>query len=284
MKRVNRFGLFVLVSSLSLGGLSTYGGAQRADANLPDNPVPSGSPADPGPEREPYNPRVEREATWRTLPGNFLHDQKDIWLFPTQLARGKHWVPVLAVSGVTAGLIFADPHVMPYFRKHAGSSLDDVNDTFDAYITTGEVIAVPASLLAAGYIRHDQRTISSALLCAQAYADSAIVNLAMKAVTRRERPTDIPIDGNYHDTFFNASKSPWHGSSFPSGHTTGVFSVATVVAERYKRHRWVPWVSYAFAGVISASRITTAAHWPSDVFLGAALGYSVAKYQVMRPQ
>jgi len=138
--------------------------------------------------------------------------------------------------------------------------------------------------MVAGYIRHDPRTVSSALLCAQAYGDSAIVNLAIKAVTRRERPIDIPVGGNYHDTFFNGGKSPFHGSSFPSGHTTGVFSVATVVAERYKRHKWVPWLAYSFAGVISFSRITTAAHWPSDVFLGGALGYSIAKYQVLRPQ
>jgi membrane-associated phospholipid phosphatase len=43
-------------------------------------------------------------------------------------------------------------------------------------------------------------------------------------------------------------------------------------------------VSYGFATVISLSRITTIAHWPSDVFLGAAIGYSVSKYEVLRPQ
>ena len=50
------------------------------------------------------------------------------------------------------GLIVADPHVMPYFRSHAGR-LDDLNDTFDAPITTAEVIALPASLMVAGYVR-----------------------------------------------------------------------------------------------------------------------------------
>lgn len=147
-----------------------------------------------------------------------------MWLFPKQLARGHHWVPILAVSGVTAGLIFADPHVAPYFRKHA-TNLDDLNDVFDAYITSSEVISVPALLLASGYIRHDPRTVSSAFLCAEAYGDSTIANLAMKAITRRERPVDVPVNGNCRDTFFNGGKSPFHGSSFPSGHTTAVFSV-----------------------------------------------------------
>jgi membrane-associated phospholipid phosphatase len=305
MKILCRFGLFVVACCAGAGVLSNPCRAQVADASLPDSPsfaapiepsaqpaypVPGAELADPAPaadptpgaDRRPFNPSVERETTWRTLPRNFLQDQKDIWTFPVHLARGRHWIPTLAVAGVTTGLIYADPHVMPYFRKHA-ENLDDLNDTFDAYITTAEVVAVPVGLMVAGYARHDQRSVSSALLCAQAYGDSTIVNLAIKAVTRRQRPVDVPIDGNYHDTFFNGGKSPFHGSSFPSGHTTAVFSVATVVANRYARHRWVPYVSYAFATVISLSRITTAAHWPSDVFLGAAIGYSTAKYVVLRP-
>jgi membrane-associated PAP2 superfamily phosphatase len=225
----------------------------------------------------------ERITSWKQLPGDFFHDQKDIWLFPVQLAKGKHWLPTLAVVGGTAGLIFADPHVMPYFRDHA-RNLDDLNDTFDAPITTAEVIAVPASLLFAGYMRHDQYQISTALLAGEAYADSAVVDLAVKAVTRRKRPSDVLPGQPFTDTFFNGGKSPFKGSSFPSGHAAGVFSVATVIATRYKNHRWVPWVSYGFATVISFSRITTSAHFPSDVFLGAALGYGITRYEVLRPR
>jgi hypothetical protein len=91
--------------------------------------------------------------TWRSLPKDFLHDQKAIWLlFPARLAKGHDWFPTLAIAGGTAGLIVADPHVMPYFRSHS-RNLDDVNDTFDAPITTAEVIVLPASLLVAGFMR-----------------------------------------------------------------------------------------------------------------------------------
>lgn len=226
----------------------------------------------------------EREVTWRSLPRDFLHDQKNIWfVFPSQLARGHYWIPTLAVAGGTAALIYADPHAMPYFQKHA-TNLDDFNDVFDAYIATGEVIAIPAVLMTAGYMRHDNYEVSTALLAADAYADSAIVNLAVKAITRRERPTDIAPGAPFTGTFFNGGTSPFKGSSFPSGHATGAFSVATVVATRYRNHRWVPWAMYSFATVISLSRITTSAHFPSDVFLGAALGYTVTRYQVLRPQ
>ena len=267
---------FLLASICCVGLLCSTNPARAQDnnLNLPDSPSASAA------AKHGTDSTAQRETTWRSLPGDFLHDQKGIWLFPVQLAKGKHWIPTLAVTGVTAGLIVGDPHFMPYFRSHA-RNLDDVNDVFDPLITTGEVIAVPASLLAAGYIRHDQYQISTALQAGEAYADSAVVDLAIKAVTRRERPSDVPPGRSFNDTFFNGGKSPFKGSSFPSGHAAGVFSVATVVATRYHNHKWVPWLAYGFATAISFSRVTTEAHFPSDVFLGAALGYTITRYQVL---
>ncbi|HET9182891.1 MAG TPA: phosphatase PAP2 family protein [Candidatus Angelobacter sp.] len=225
----------------------------------------------------------DKVITWRSLPGNFLHDQKEIWLFPRQLVQGRHWLPTLSIAAGTAALITADSHAMPYFQTHA-RNLDDLNDTFDSTITTAEVAAVPVTFLVAGYIRHDQHEIGTAILAGEAYANSAIVDLAMKAVTRRKRPSDVPQGGKFDDTFFSGGKSPFKGSSFPSGHAAGVFSVATVVATRYRRHRWAPILAYGFAAVISFSRVTTSSHFPSDVFLGAALGYTITRYQVLRPR
>ena len=228
---------------------------------------------------------LQREATWRSMPGDFLHDQKDLWTFPFRLAHGKYLLPTAIVVGGTVGLIYADPHVAPYFRNHA-KQWDSFTDVFDPMITTGEVIALPVSLLTAGYLRHDTREVNTAILATEAYGDSVVINLAMKAVTRRERPSDIPLGGNYDDTFFNGGKSPFKGSSFPSGHSTAVWSVATVVAERY-RHRgkpWIPVLCYTMATAISFSRIADSAHFPSDVWLGSALGYSIAKYQTLRPR
>ena len=139
---------------------------------------------------------------------------------------------------------------MPYFRTHA-RNLDDINDVFDAPITTAEVLVLPLSMLVTGYARHDSYQVGTALLAGEAYADSAVVDLAMKAITRRKRPSDVPAGAPFNDTFFSGGKSPFKGSSFPSGHAAGVFSVATVVASRYHNHRWVPWVTYGFATAVS---------------------------------
>jgi len=276
MKRIRKLWIIIVFLSASICSHDSAS-AQENFASLPDSPSHVERPTA---KREGY--AYDRDVSWRSLPKDFLHDQKGIWLFPTQLAKGRHWIPTLVVVGGTAGLIYADPHVMPYFRDHA-ENLDDLNDTFDPLITTAEVVALPAALLTAGYIRHDSYQVDTAILCAEAYADSAVVNLVVKAITRRERPSDVPV-GSLDDTFFNAGKSPFKGSSFPSGHAAGAFSVATVVSGRYAHHRWVPWLAYGMATAISLSRITSNAHFPSDVFLGASLGYSITRFQVLRPR
>lgn len=248
------------------------------NSNLPD------APSQTGPAVRKADEPYERVTSWHRLPKDFLHDQKNIWfVFPSQLAHGHHWIPTLAVTGITAGLIVADSHAMPYFGNHQ-RNLDDINDVFNSYLTTGEVIAVPASLLVAGYMRHDDYQVDTAMLAGEAYADSAVVDLVIKAISRRERPSAIPAGGPYTNTFFAGGQSPFKGSSFPSGHAAGVFSVATVVASRYKHHVWVPILAYGFATAISFSRITTISHFPSDVFLGAAIGYSVTRYTVLVPR
>lgn len=275
--------------------------------SLPDAPVPvgrfdGGAPAVLSVRLSPLTPSTDtgrsekpvvdtttgvpqREATWRSLPGDFLYDQKKLWTFPLRLMKGHALLPTAIVVGGTVGLIFADPHDAPYFRNHQ-ANWDDANDAFDPMITTSEVIALPAGLMAAGYIRHDDREVNTALLAAEAYGDSVVINLAMKAVTRRQRPSDVALTGDWDNTFFNGGKSPLKGSSFPSGHSTAVWSVATIVAERYKgRHKpWIPVLSYTLATAISCSRITESAHFPSDVWLGSALGYTIAKYQTLRPR
>ena len=270
--------LLVVVVFASICSRPNLAYAQSGQTDLPDDPSHASRYSADGKDSP-----SEREVTLRSLPKDFLHDQKDIWLFPTQLAKGRHWLPTLVVVGGTAGLIVADSHAMPYFQAHE-KNLDDLNDVFDSPITAAEVVALPASLLISGYARRDSYQTSTALLAGEAYADSAIVDLAIKAITRRERPSDIPPGGSFNDTFFNGSKSPFKGSSFPSGHAAGVFSVATVVATRYHHHRWVPWAVYGFATAVSFSRVTTSAHFPSDVFLGAALGYTITRYEVLRPR
>jgi len=272
-----------MIGATFVGAVSLYQPSQafgQKGGGLP----PSTSPASTRPPRDDASSPAARDVSWASLPKDFLHDQKLIWFtFPNQLAHGHHWLPTLTISGATAGLIVADPHVMPYFQTHS-QNLDALNDTFGTYITTAEVIAVPTALMVAGYAREDRYQVGTAILAGEAYGDAAIVDLAVKAISRRQRPSDVPPGGDFHGTFFNGGKSPFKGSSFPSGHAAGAFSVATVVASRYHNHRWVPWLAYGFATAVSFSRVTTSSHFPSDVFLGATLGFAVTRYAVLKPR
>lgn len=222
-----------------------------------------------------------RDVSWKKLPFNILHDQKDIWLFPTQLARGRHWIPTLAVVGITAGLIAADPHDMRYFRDT--TDFRDYSRHFNGRNTGIVEAAVPGALYLGGLLFHAPYASKTALLAGEAYVDSAIPHAAIKLVSRRLRPINVAPKHELDNTFFQSHVSVFgKGSSFPSGHAAGAFSIATVIARRYRDHRWVPWVAYGAAFVVSFSRVPTLAHFPSDVFLGAALGYTTARYAVLR--
>jgi membrane-associated phospholipid phosphatase len=255
---------FALVCSIAVSG-SLHGQA----------PAPAAPPAQNAPA-----PAPGRDVSWLQLPTNVLHDQKSIWLFPVKAAHSGRLLPAFAVLGVTAGLIATDPQDAPSFRT--ADDFRGFNRVFSGKATGMAITFVPISMYAVGLLRKDSYQQKTSLLAGEALADSLILSTVMKVSTRRLRPSDIPPQGDFADTFFRRQTSP-SSTSFPSGHTIAAFSLATVIARRYGNHRWVPWVAYGAAGVIAFSRISLQAHFPSDVFLGAALGYSISRFAVLGP-
>jgi membrane-associated phospholipid phosphatase len=121
------------------------------------------------------------------------------------------------------------------------------------------------------------------LLAGEAVANDAVLMIVMKAITRRARPSEFPPNGAYNDTFFATHNSVLgKGSSFPSGHAMMAFSVADVFAQRYRHHKWVPYFAYTLATAISFSRVSNGSHFPSDVFFGAAAGFAISRFDVLR--
>jgi membrane-associated phospholipid phosphatase len=64
------------------------------------------------------------------------------------------------------------------------------------------------------------------------------------------------------------------GESFPSGHSTQAFAIASVVASHYDSI-WVKAGAYALAGLVGWSRMEEKAHYASDVVAGALIGIVV---------
>lgn len=82
-----------------------------------------------------------------------------------------------------------------------------------------------------------------------------IVNIILKPLIARPRPTDLLSD-----------------FSFPSGHATIAFAMATVLSKI--EPKWRRWL-YGLAGAISLTRIYLGVHYPLDVFAGALLGWGI---------
>ena len=222
-----------------------------------------------------------RPVSWKLLGPNILHDQETTWLFPAGVVRGRHWKPAAAFIVATAGLVALDPHDAPYFRRTDGFA--GFNRDLSGRNTALGTAIVPLSFYALGLARKDPYAQRTSLLAGEAVADVEILTTVMKDIDRRLRPSEIPPNGDFTHTWFKEPGSVLRGrGSFPSGHTIAAFSIATVFADRYRRHRWVPWVAYGLASAVGFSRVTLQAHFPSDVFAGAALGYAVSHYVVLR--
>jgi membrane-associated phospholipid phosphatase len=223
----------------------------------------------------------DRAVSWKKILPNVAEDQRDIWLFPTKVAKERNWIPVATVLGATAGLIALDPIDAHYFRST--STYRGFNQVFTSNATLIGTIVAPVSLYGIGLIRRDSKMQKTALLAGEAVADAEIVTTVLKDVDKRLRPVAVPARGNLWDTWFESPGSALRGNgSFPSGHSIAAFAIATVVARRYRQHRWVPYAAYGLATLVGFSRVSLSEHFVSDVFVGGVLGYSISRFAVLR--
>lgn len=62
------------------------------------------------------------------------------------------------------------------------------------------------------------------------------------------------------------------GRSFPSGHTSQAFFMATLMAQHLHAGLWTAFLLYAIALLVGITRMYVGAHYPRDVLAGAILG------------
>lgn len=127
--------------------------------------------------------------------------------------------------------------------------------------------ALAATYGASRLLHHEGLTASVTRIGTSTLVAGATV-AALKEGFGRSRPLDSPNDSDDLMPFRG-------GTSFPSGHTTLAFALATAVTHE-SHSRWVPWVVYPLASAVAWSRVHEQEHWTSDVVAGAFLGTWVA--------
>jgi len=129
--------------------------------------------------------------------------------------------------------------------------------------------AIIGTAFLGGLAFKNKRLTRTAMLSAKSFIIASAFVRIPKYVFRRKRPS---VTDNSMSWF-----NPTNDNSFASGHTTAIFSVASMFAIEYRKTIWVPVLSYTVAGLSGLSRIHDNKHWASDVFCGALLGYGVAR-------
>jgi membrane-associated phospholipid phosphatase len=97
--------------------------------------------------------------------------------------------------------------------------------------------------------------INTALLIVKTELLVTAITFPLKSVTRQMRP-----DGS-------------NDQSFPSGHTSNAFALASIVHREYRaKSPWPGVGAYLLAGTVGAFRMLNNKHWQSDVIVGAGIG------------
>jgi membrane-associated phospholipid phosphatase len=189
-----------------------------------------------------------------------LEHQKDdpaSWArFPTDLRQsfeaffsGKNLLPSAVIALGTAAAWPFDDEVQEYWGKR--ERLGEAGK-----ITGNKPILVGGfgGLIVAGQLVDNRRFRLMTYDLMQGFALNNAITFAAKVAVQRERPDG----GNF---------------SFPSGHTSNLFTAARIIGHHHGLELAVP--LYLFATFVSIARLDQNSHWMSDTAAGAGLGLLV---------
>lgn len=212
----------------------------------------------------------------RDLGGTVVDLARDFWLTFSAPARmdSRDWLVTGAVLG-TAGLLYiADEDITRALLRNedepiigpildTGTFLEPIGlmGNTNIWYATGAVASWAVGL------DRPKRMFTELLY---SHWIAAVIRGATNRVVGRSRPHDG--DGPSHFAVGG-------GTSFPSGHASTVFQVAYVLSHHID---WTPATValHGLATTVALQRISDEQHWASDVWLGAAYGWVVARLVV----
>lgn len=125
------------------------------------------------------------------------------------------------------------------------------------------VVIIPAGVAIYSLINSNVPVRNKSFYLVECIAVSAAVSLSLKYAVNRPRPyVKYPELEN-----FAVKTTP----SFPSGHTSNAFALATSLSLTFPRW-YVATPALIWAGAVGYSRMHMGVHYPSDVAMGALVG------------
>jgi membrane-associated phospholipid phosphatase len=196
-----------------------------------------------------------------------------------------HWKTgqVITAAAITAGTIgliaWGDKPIQQFYARNSSIFISKTSYYFFSPLGSG-ILSIPTLgiFYACGVIWKNKKAKETGLKGVEAYVIAAVMTNVIKQIAHRHRPyQDNPPDPHVWDGPFS-----WGGeygvfgyNSFPSGHSSAIFAVATVIGLEYWSTKWVPVVSFGIAGCTALYRLAVNDHWASDVLFGSALGFAV---------
>ena len=257
---------FLMIATMAFGQASGRSPAPGADAgSAPPMATDPNQPrrTDPPDVAENPGPAGASENKILSLPRHLFHDQIGMWTSPskTKLHDATWMVPL---AGFAAALVATDSDV----SRHLSNAPDTVLryrhiSDYGVY----SMVGASGGTYLLGLATHNERQRETGFLAGESAIDSLIAVQALAYATGRQRPSRDDARGQFGRG----------GSSFPSDHAAVAWAVAATFAHEYPSPI-MKFLAYGMATAISASRINAKQHFPSDVFVGAAIGYLTSEY------
>lgn len=192
-------------------------------------------------------------------------DTKAIVTSPSRWDQ-RDWIKLGVLVSGTAGLTLIDQPIADFFQSHKNNTESYISRNVLEHFGAEHSFIVMSGIFVYGAFKHDNRCVSTALLALESFTLASLMTRIPKTLVGRQRPDNWEGNGPYE------INGPFTGNSFPSGHTTASFAVASVIATQFRESKWIPVTAYSVATLAGLSRIYDNKHWLSDVVAGAAVG------------
>lgn len=217
---------------------------------------------------------VELLENERNFARNFFKDGIGLWTSPFRMqVKDLFWA--VPASGAIVALLLTDEDFQGALSNNykVSSTQKDISSGLTYLSGYATSFGLPGVLILSGAALKNDRLKETGVLQYQGLASGFTLGLILQRIFGRAEPFK---GKRIRGEFFKGK------NAFPSGHAISAWTLATVAAHEYwhTKYKWVPILAYSLAIVASSARVTGNNHFPSDVFVGALIGYLIGRYTV----